>query len=111
MRMTGFFMVPALLIVGLCAGCEPMGQGPVTSDAVQTERLVDIGALPSEFGHLIDVTTTPGYREDFAQLWFENEEEGTIRIVYYHFRDRALDPRVDVIRRDARPQPAVEDTP
>ena len=90
--------MPVLALVGLGVGCEPIDRSSTAPDSIVSERLPDPASVPAEYGRLFDVTTTPGYREDFAQLWFV-DDEGTIRCVYYHFRDRALDPRVDVIPR------------
>ena len=96
----------ALTLVGLGVGCEPIDRSSAAPVSIVSERLPDPASLPAEYGRLVDVTTTPGYREDFAQLWFV-DDEGTIRCVYYHFRDRALDQRVDVIpRAGMAPQPA-----
>jgi hypothetical protein len=92
-----FLILP---LVALGSGCEPIDRSGAAPQSVAAERLPGATELPAEYGRLIDVTTTPGYREDFAQLWFV-DDAGTLRIVYYHFRDRALDPRVDVIRRAA----------
>lgn len=91
----------ALLVL---SSCEPLGRLDPGAVEVAAEQLVDRDAIPAHYGRLVGVTTTAGYRENFAQLWFEEEETGTIRVVYFHFRDRVLDPRVEVIpRRPAAP--------
>lgn len=106
-RRTRVPLLFVLVLLTLGSGCEPIGRSAAAPESVVTERLADPSELPASFGRLVDVTTTPGYREDFAQLWFV-DEAGTLRIVYYHFRDRALDPRVDVIRRAAlAPRPSL----
>lgn len=93
----------ALALLAL-ASCEPLGRLDPGAVEVAAERLVERDAIPAHYGRLVGVTTTAGYRENFAQLWFEEEDTGTVRVVYFHFRDRVLDPRVELIpRRPAAP--------
>lgn len=107
--MTGVLLV-LLVTAGGCERLHPPADAPGLTGR---EALATVNAVPAAYGRLVGVTTTEGYRESFAQLWFEEERTGTIRVVYYHFRDRRLDPKVDVIRRGQSPaaMPAAEDSP
>lgn len=93
----------------LAVSCAPLGPPPEERHEVGSEILVARDAIPRSFGRLVGVTTTSGYRENFAQLYFEDESTGTIRIVYFHFRDRVLDPRVEVIERSGSDAPRADE--
>ncbi|RMF71433.1 MAG: hypothetical protein D6738_13855 [Acidobacteria bacterium] len=97
-----FFLLAAA--AALLVACEPLEAPPPEAFPLARERMETGGEIPEEFGELVGVTTTAGYRESYAQLWFE-DTEGTIRIVYVHIDDRRIDPSVDLIRRS---RPAVE---
>jgi len=112
--MSRLSLIVLLLAVTLLVACEPLNTPPPDTPVLGSDRIAADGTIPAAFGRLVGVTTTEGYRESYAQLWFE-DDAGTIRIVYVHVDDRRLDPSVDVIRRGAAMPPAAgtgeEETP
>lgn len=107
--------VPAIVLIVaisvLLGGCRRLGPDPADPGLVASEALAATDEVPRSWGPLVAVTTTAGYSENFAQLWFEEPETGTIRVVYFHFRDRKLDPRVEVIPRSGADSPRAGGSP
>jgi len=90
-----------LLVVAFLLGilsCTRLETPPApTGDRLGTETLPALSYIPSEWGKLVSVSTTPIY-EGFFQLWFQ-DENGKIRMVAYSMRGRSLTPSAVVIPR------------
>ena len=82
----------------LCLSCtrlRPEASGTVAMELVQT--LQDLSSVPAAWGNLVSSGVDP-INPQITRLFFQ-DEEGTIRVVFYDSRFSQLWPGVGVIRR------------
>ena len=89
-----FSVFLGLSLLGLSCTRLPQG-GNVAVETVQT--LQDLGSVPAAWGNLVSAGVDPNSPQ-ITRLFFQ-DEEGTIRVVFYDSQLSQLRPRVGVIRR------------
>jgi hypothetical protein len=67
----------------LCAGLFTLASCTPLSQPTEPENLVSLETIPAEWGELVTVLHYPETRSTIRwdELWFENEETGTITLV------------------------------
>jgi hypothetical protein len=91
-------LLGALALFAACEQIRPPGTAitPLGRDVMPADN-----RIPREFGRVFGASTSETY-PGWGQLYFE-DEEGTIRIVFVSFTDRALEPKVLAIPRGGAP--------
>jgi len=86
-------------LVALSVSCTrlPQDGAPRAAGGLAVESLEDEVSVPSEWGNLIDVTQHPSL-EQITWLWFQ-DDEGSIRVVWYNVRTMRLATEATVIHR------------
>lgn len=98
MRRWAWPVLAVLVLAVFAVGCEPIRppgkvDTPLKRVVMPTEK-----EIPRDFGRFVGSTTSehwPGW----GQLYFEEPETGTIRVVFVSFTDRTLERKVIVIPR------------
>jgi hypothetical protein len=97
--------LPSLLAlcgaVALLASCERIRPPGTEATPLGREIMPTDRRIPKEFGRVFGASTSEAY-PGWGQLYFE-DDEGTIRIVFVSFTDRALEPKVITIPRGGEP--------
>ena len=91
--------VTVLVLVASAAGCTrlPPERQPGMRGSLPVESLDDSLTIPAEWGTLAAVENHPS-APNHTRLWFE-DEEGTIRLVWYNSVNSQLLTQAAVIRR------------
>ena len=87
--------------VALLASCEQIRPPGTAVTPLGRDVLASDDRIPREFGRIFGASTSETY-PGWGQLYFE-DDEGTIRIVFVSFTDRALEPKVLTIPRGDEP--------
>lgn len=94
----------ALFIVGLCCGLLILASCSRLPEPERPQNLLPLDRIPAEWGELVQVLHYPPQKGDIRwdELWFENEETGTITFVPIYRWDWGYDPqKVRTIQRAA----------
>jgi len=87
--------------VVLLASCEQIRPPGTAVTPLGREVMPADDRIPREFGRIFGASTSETY-PGWGQLYFE-DDEGTIRVVFVSFTDRALEPKVLTIPRGGEP--------
>ncbi|MBP7149251.1 MAG: hypothetical protein KBD01_17110 [Acidobacteria bacterium] len=87
-----------LALVAVCSGCEQIRPPGTVATPLQRDDMASESMIPASYGRVIGVTVSDTY-PGWAQLYFEEEAGGTIRVVFVSLEQRELDPKVLVIPR------------
>jgi hypothetical protein len=90
-------MVVFLFPIISCTRLDEAQPKPKGTVSLGTEKLPALDSIPSEWGKLVSVSTTPIYAGWF-QLWFQ-DENGKVRMVAFDIQNRALKPDAIVVPR------------
>ena len=96
-RLRKYLVFLGLLALSVSCTRLPREGAPGAAGGLAVESLEDAVSVPSEWGHLIDVIQHPSL-EQITWLWFQ-DDEGTIRIVWYNTRTSRLSTEATVIHR------------
>jgi hypothetical protein len=88
-------------MVAVLAACEQIRPPGTAATPLGRDVLATDDRIPKEFGRVFGASTSEAY-PGWGQLYFE-DDEGTIRIVFVSFTDRALEPKVLKIPRGGEP--------
>ena len=75
-------------LVLLLAGCTTLDEN------AEPENLIPLSALPADYGELVTVLHSPGDKKapPWDEMWFENEDTGTLTRVFLHRPTWSYDP-------------------